>query len=353
MVQKVVAVNVAILLALAVIAELLFGNWIFGPHYGTMNIPRNSNRHFDTTNLYAGGGKTKYSRDEHGLRGPYDDLSQVDVLTLGGSTTNQLYLDDNDTWQAEMRRLFLAAGNPKTIVDASVDGQSTRGHIAVFDRWFPNVPDIKSRYVLAYVGINDVAVDDTAQWDQMESPEASRRFRYWIMNQSALYGLYRTIRGIIRSYDAKLIHESAPAPTPDRTEWQKYGPAAAAVPFLSSRERDLAAYEKRLMALVGKIRSFGARAILVTQPTAEFRIRDGWVWVVLAGDGQLRPNSYEVMANFNQVTMNVCRRLEAICIDLAGSLSFDDGDFYDRVHNTPNGAKKVGRFLFEALKDRI
>ena len=51
--------------------------------------------------------------------------------------------------------------------------------------------------------------------------------------------------------------------------------------------------------------------------------------------------------------MNVCREAGAICIDLASMIEFQDEDFYDRIHSTPAGTKKIGLFLFEKLKDKL
>jgi len=46
--------------------------------------------------------------------------------------------------------------------------------------------------------------------------------------------------------------------------------------------------------------------------------------------------------------MAVCRDLGSVCVDTA-ALEYDDGDFYDAVHNTPSGAAKLGRFLYREL----
>ncbi len=56
MIYRVVFTNLGILLVLLLIAELIFGNWLWGPNYGAMNIPRNVERYFDTSGLYKSGG---------------------------------------------------------------------------------------------------------------------------------------------------------------------------------------------------------------------------------------------------------------------------------------------------------
>ncbi|MEX2450971.1 MAG: hypothetical protein WD407_08970, partial [Rhodospirillales bacterium] len=73
--------------------EAIFGNWIFGPQYGFLNIPRNTTRHFDVSAVY-GGGRTQYTREKHGLRGDFRNPADIDMLVIGGSTTNELYIDD-------------------------------------------------------------------------------------------------------------------------------------------------------------------------------------------------------------------------------------------------------------------
>ena len=289
-----------------------------------------------------------YTRDGNGLRGAYADPSGIDVLTMGGSTTNQLYIDDKETWQARLADRFPRAGNPKVIVDASIDGQSTRGHIAVFERWFPLIPGLRARFVLAYVGINDMHVDDAAQWDAMESPDLSRRFRQVLLNYSAFYGLFQTARGVLRARQAKLIHGASPH---TGVPWVRAHAVDAADPRAAELASRLDAYRARLGVLMGKIRRFGARPVIVTQPLAGYRIRDGWVWGVRGKDGSVSAEGYHKITAFNQAAMTVCRAEGAVCIDLGRELLFGDGDFYDRLHNTPRGAAKIGRYLYEKLKD--
>jgi len=344
---EVLSINLAVLLIGALIAELAFGNWIFGPDYRALNIPRNTERVFNVENLYKGGGDVRYTRDEHGFRGPYDDVAAIDILTLGGSTTNQLYVDDNKTWQAVMRRLFADNGAPLAIVNAGVDGQSTRGHIAVFDRWFPQVDDLKSRYVLVYAAINDIGLEGAAKYDDMRSPDKVRQFSAWIKNKSAIYELYKTVKGMISARNAAVIHGSGVLEDVTWERWQRRDAPVNVGPEWTDR---LLAFEDRLRRLADRIRSFGAEPIFVTQPSAEYRL-DG-EWVLLPAGSSVEKN-VELLHSFNGVVLKTCKAVQAICIDVAGNVEFEDGDFYDRIHNTNMGAQKIGQYMFEALKARL
>ena len=194
--------NCAVLVACLIVVETLFGGWLSKSHYGFLNIPRNVDRVFDVGSLYSGGEAVRYRRDQHGLRGAYDRLDTIDVLTIGGSTTNQQYLDDDATWQAQLVRRFAAEGRSVEVVNAGIDGQSTIGHLVAFDKCFLAIPGLKPHYVLAYIGINDTAVKGREHYEAMEPRSRLRRLSRFLKNNSAFYNLYRILRGWLRAREA-------------------------------------------------------------------------------------------------------------------------------------------------------
>src|SRR5215470_3004079 len=66
---RVVAVDLAVLLGLAVMVELAFGEWIAPHPLGRLAIPRNVKRTISAAPLYPGGDEFVYQRDAYGLRG--------------------------------------------------------------------------------------------------------------------------------------------------------------------------------------------------------------------------------------------------------------------------------------------
>ena len=110
-------------------------------NYGSLIIPKDFQRRFDTANLYAGGGIIYYKRDGHGLRGVYDDPSKIDILAIGGSTTNERFIDEKHTWAAVLGQEFRRHGREVVVVNAGVDGHSTIGHLKNFEFWFSMIPD--------------------------------------------------------------------------------------------------------------------------------------------------------------------------------------------------------------------
>lgn len=347
---KVIGVNVILVLVVLVAAELIFGWWLFGPKFGILHIPRNEIRHFDVAGLYPGGTTVRYVRDEYGLRGPYEDPSRIDILTIGGSTTNERLLPEEETWTGVLRARFAAEGIPRTVVNAAVEGQSTVGHLRNFELWFPLIPNLRPRFVVAYIGVNDVVLEKAEYYDEMVSRDLMRRVRYFFLNNSALYHLYRTIRGIRRAQDAQLAHGGGFA---SGVEWvdapRQPAPEASAGEY---RER-LDAYAQRIRLLAQRIRAMGASPVFVTQPRGDHRIRAGRIQIPKMANADFALANYVAVALFNRALMDACRALDAVCIDVAGKVDFGDGDFYDLVHTTPAGSKKIGNHLFLGLRPHL
>lgn len=350
---RVVLINFGLVAAVVAVAELGFGSWLFGPSYGSLNLPRNAQRQFDVSALYDRAGPAIYTRDDHGLRGRYRDLSAIDILVVGGSTTNELFISDGETWTDRLADNFASAGRALSVVNAGVDGQSTVGHLRNFEVWFPHLEGLRPRYVLVYVGINDLAVPSAgkgSKFDAMQSPEWDRRLRHYVMNHSALYEMLRKIRGLLRAHAAKIVHARLEHAN---LKWVETPSAVEEVDPTSDMARRLEAYAGRLRELVRRIRALNAEAVLVTQQNAHFRRENGRTLVALGREDKPQVSAYQGMAAINRITMTVCHEMRAICIDLGAEIEFKPGEFYDNVHTTPTGSKRIADFLFERLKDRI
>jgi lysophospholipase L1-like esterase len=236
------------------------------------------------------------------------------------------------------------------VVNAAIAGHSTFGHIWSFNMWFPLIPNCHARYVLAFIGINDVAAINPNRYDLMKSGDWQRRLRYYFVNNSALYNLYRTIRGNIRARNAHLIHGGGEV---FDIKWIKARPQPNLETARHKIRERLEAYGERIKIFSKKIRGFGAQPIFITQPRNDYRIRNGKVFGKKKGDGTANVNSYINITLYNKELMKACAEVEAICIDLADGFSFANGDAYDHIHTTPKGSRKIGEAIYELLKPHI
>jgi hypothetical protein len=115
------------------------------------------------------------------------------------------------------------------------------------------------------------------------------------------------------------------------------------------------AYRHRLLTLGQRVRQLGARAICVTQPSRAYKKVGGSILgVARLGhyDGAVMNgvDYYHMIQHFHRTTLEACREMDGLAIDLANEVEWDDQDFYDFAHNTPRGAEKIGRALYAALR---
>jgi len=338
---RLIGINLGILLAGLVAIELIFGAWLSRDPLDHLALPRDVAVEVDASGLYPGGGPFPYRRDHWGLRGSGTDPARIEILTVGGSTTNQLYLPEAQTWQAVMADRLAAAGRPAVVGNAGIDGQSTIGHLVNFDSWFTNVPGLHPRLVVLYVGINDAALGGLSV-DSLSFSSVHK----WFRHNSALFRLGRTVQGAIEARRARLTHAAVDfehavwTDRPNTPDNRTAHPAA-----------DPAAYAARLRALVERVRAIGALPVLVTQSRGDYRRAADGTLLGLVGEDRLNGvDQGRLLAEINATTLVVCAETGAVCLDLAGELAFAPGDFYDHVHSTPQGAAKIGAWLAERLR---
>ncbi|MDA0998205.1 MAG: hypothetical protein O2944_08370, partial [Proteobacteria bacterium] len=248
---RLAAINAGVLAIGLLAAELIFGGWI-GENRGTLVIPRDFSRRFDVSGLYRRDQPLiEFHRDKYGLRGDYRDPSRIGILTVGGSTTNEIFISEGETWSDRLAAEFTAAGTPISVVNAGVDGQSTVGIQKNFELWFPTVLAMHADYVLAYVGINEHAVMESGYLNKQDHLLAQRRvFKQYLMNNSALYTLYRNIRGMIAARRAKLIHVQR---SYDGTQWIAADPQPDVAAYEAANADKLARYGETVTRLARAI----------------------------------------------------------------------------------------------------
>ena len=335
----VLAVNLGLLALLALAGELIFGPWLSSDPLDQVSVPRDVAVRVTAAGLYPGGGEFVYRRDHWGLRDSGAPPEAVTILTMGGSTTNQLYLPQDQTWQAALERAFAAHGRKVVVANAGMDGQSTIGTLTNLDSWIPFVPGLKPKIILVYVGINDTNITGPV----IDHLHYSSFHKRWV-ERSAIMRLVNTADGWLKARRAKLNHQPVDYAHAQWTDRPNLGEGAA-----PGGDSDPEHYRQRLELMIARIRALGALPVLVTQARGDSRVENGRVIGLAAAEGLNGLDEYRRLARYNAVTLEVCRAQGVPCLDLAGELTFADGDFYDHMHNTPKGAAKIGAWLYTKL----
>lgn len=356
--------NIGLTIALAIVAELIFGSWMRSPGLWELGIFRNVRWDYSVAHLYPRTERTTYIRDYYGLRGSGIN-SAATVLAVGGSTTDERFVDERETWTETLAGcLSDSTGIPLGVANAGIPGQTTRGHIVNFEYWFSQIPGLRPKVVIAYFGVNDPRIDERDDADNIRNfhesdlrPSRFRVLRDWASMNSALFKLYRTIRGNVKALRAGLNHSALPSgsiPASERLE-QAYGQVAGNRMGLDSSQHltmlaaygnahagQLAAFSRRLARLHAAIVAFGATPVFVTQAYSSYRLSDGEVSGALT-------EFIEIDA-YDRQTMEYCRVSGITCLDLARDVHFDAGDFYDQMHTTPSGSAKIGNYICGQLR---
>lgn len=348
---KILFINFMIFTTCMVILETVWRVIYSDDIHFSVNVLTDTQYQYDVSMLYPSENNIiAYSRDKYGFRGKYRRLKDIDIIAVGGSTTDQRYIDNTKEWTYVLANAPVIKELDITIVNAGVDGQSTYGHIKNFDLWFSKIDSLKPRYILFYVGVNDFYNDFGYLYD---SPNLKDSLTWrTIVKGSFVYYTYRLIKGMILTKAYGLGHEMHDIKSIQTTS----------IPLLEEKEyrplmkTRLDAYLKRLDILQTKTRELGAIPVFITQRRMNHWKKNNQIIGINEeySYGNIKYNGVDMHYMeklLNKVTMSICKdRNDIICIDLALELTFTRDDFYDFFHNTPSGAAKIGGYLSKKIK---
>ena len=334
------------------ISELLFGKWFTDNKSNNLCILQNVKLKFKTNTLYdSPSDYANYTRDKYGLRGNYKICDQINVLTVGGSTTDQRYIDDTLTWQYLLQDKFHSQKQQIIIGNAGIDGQTTFGHIKNFDWWFPYVPGLKPKYIFFYVGINDFMISHESEFDYLSTLEGRTNLPYLIKSNSLFYSIYNKLKmfyknratfSIVGHYRVDFALQ----------KWTKK-PINNIPDSLIQKYVNL--FEYRLKILIKKANKFNSLPIFITQPARTYKFVQDSLFGI--GDTLLFKNYlvngidyYNIISKYNKAIKNVCKQNNVLFVDVFSSNNWEDSDFYDYVHMNPKGTKKLAQLIFDGTK---
>ncbi len=318
------------------------------------NVLRNFEYHYKINNLYPSEQKiVKYKRNKFGLRDNCKDPSDIDILTIGDSVTDQRFVRDESTYQSVLEQLLSNHFGKKIYVsNAGIDGHSSYGYIRSFESWFPLIPNLKPKYVLLYFGIHDASFDRI--YRATDTDVKNQKLKEKIVRASYLF---KNIRSLIYYIRAKI------APKTREVGFRKivftakdYTQEALADNTIEQSKINAVAFQTRLELIIKYIKEMGATPIFVTLPqpyTKSFNgkkrglenIFDNISWSPNNGGlnydysaQQLNAIMHEVCGNDNVFDMS--------------SVEFKDEHFYDGLHTTDIGSEFFGKKIFEMMKQK-
>jgi len=357
---KVVCVNLLLIMGVLILAELIWGTWLNPNSWKSVCRYVLCDADLDSIHLINGmEARVRYTKDEFGLRGRRKPTGEIDILVVGGSTTDQRLVDDEHTWDHLLEERFLASGDDIDVVNAGIDGQSSRGHIWNFTNWFPLIEGFAPKYVLFYLGINDIPPQESAGTydNDLRDLSIKRKIKTWIKQRSISFEVYKLIKGMLaaekmnvgHSEDRRQLTYGEPFRL-DKNDWDFYQTT-----YLKGQ---LVPRLRRLAALTKKI---GAQPIFVTQRTARWLERDGFLFGLKGGNQA--PYVYQGKKfTFNYADIGYAERLISehilmfcqkeglACLNGYSEIHLDRNNTYDLVHTTANGSQEIAKAVYRFLR---
>ena len=340
-----------------IIFELLFSNLIFESEWRKANYI-NIIRDYKSTSKVRDQNNTEYlityTRDKYGLRGSCEYNGKVDILFMGGSTTDQRYISDDKTFQEFLQnKLSLKLDKEICIFNAGVDGHSTFGHVSSFDNWFNLIPKFKPKIFILYVGINDAAFRDSRTFEDLNNNQKLGLFEIIKFN-SVTFKTLKRIKYIIDSLISKNIYGDHLILWPkDIYKYTEKINTKNVDELIKINTED---FGLRFELLLNKINKYGSTIVCVTQPHFISRkINNEEVGIDIAF--QYRGKNYngldykKSLNSINSEMKRQCQKNNIFFIDIDRN-DFDFmQDFYDPVHMLPSGNDKLANILYKKIID--
>ena len=323
-------------------------------------------------------GDSQFATNGRGIRGRETSWrDRYRILTIGGSATECLYLDDTETWPSLLEQ-YLNEGLKSRVWVGNVgkSGFSTRNHILEVRSLLPQMPDLDA--IVLMVGINDLLFRLSRGVRWMYTPVDSWRydaihkktFDVFPMPEPPIYTFPETRRriGILKQrWRGEEQPEEQKGLGQDKTGaiyrvWRRNRQTS---PNRRSRLPDLdealKEYRENLNHIVDTAEEHDVRVVFVTQPTIwradlpqEVRSR---LWLGGVGQFQEMPDQpyytvevlAEVVSKYNGVLKDLAEERGVECIDLAAVVPKDTTVFYDDCHFNEGGARIVATALAEYL----
>jgi len=329
--------KIIIFLFLLILGEGVLGYWFSKENFG-IYMRKERNKNWETiSNFNNQQYKFFYKRNFYGFRGDEFNPNDVKIVFEGGSTGNQRFTPEEYTIVGLLNQKFKSDQIDLRIYNASTDGKSLRGMIYDFNHWFPKINNFKPEYIIFYLGIVDRALSDQRDermFDLHIQEKRIDRIKDYIKNNSFIYERYKTIAN-------KYFPKQTSGYFVDNDELYKdfkyvgYKQAKELNKDISNEDRVLIKqFEERLLVLKKILIKNNITPIFITQITFN-GIKDQKLFLI-----------NEKLKDFSKNNGFQLIKLDEI-------INMGLYDFYDEMHTTPNGSKKIADAIYPYLKKML
>ena len=354
--------NAFSLAVLLIIVELFLGEWksLAVRKNSSSLVPgliRDITLYYDARRIYESNDavKIKYVRDEHGYRSKEKKTAKKIFLTIGGSTTDQKYITEGETWQDYLDKVYPTYD----FVNGGIDGQSTYGHLVSIDTWHLNsLVDETVAAVIFYVGVNDQRLLE-GRLNAHDKPTFTLSSIKNYLDQYSFF--YPRLKKIYRSINAESKDDRGNVITlamhGGRDE--DFLDVRDGTRFSGGFSINYSSYKKLFSELISKTRkTFPDSSIIIIQQDVP-----GCMFTSKYSGIDIHP--------YKDSAVNICRRIASVYATQDEALNtppsidglvvlpmyleniLEKQDVYDFLHTNPIGSIKIGKYIEDSgiLKD--
>ena len=328
---KLILINFVIFICFILIIEAIFGYWFKDENFGIYMRKERRINWLTEVNINNQKYKFFYKRNFWGFRGEEFDPKDIKVIFQGGSTGNQRMHPEELTIVGQLNDLFKNEQIDLKIYNSSTDGKSTHGYINDFLHWFPKIPNLNPEYVIFFTGINDTFKTPERHWDYKVSDQRIDKIKDYIKNNSIFVDKYKIIKNKFFPRNI-LAYEPESNNLYENFRYTDFKKAKSENKKLNSQEKIIIEqFKKALSDLDNIIYKNKITPVFVTQ--VMFNGLDNRVLYRINNELKIfaKSNNYLIIPLDELVTMEV-------------------NDFYDPIHTTPQGSKKLATTLYPFLK---
>ncbi len=305
-------------------------------------------------------GTVEFTVNQLGLRGPQYAEADLKILCVGGSTTECLYVTDKLSWPWLLQeRLGEQLGNSVYVGNAGKSGHLSRHHEYLLSHY---EPARRFDLVLVLCGYNDLNTLVCADSYEERLPRiAEETLVSAARSDRAGYQRLALFRLALRSVEQKRVGVIAQDFKGNWYAREREGRRRALLQHsLDSPprhfDRALATYRANLERINEVCRRRGQTLAFITQPTLYRPDLSEELQQLLynhVGDTAYTAAALaHMMEAFNEAMLEVSRKHEIACLDLARSLPRDTSVFYDDCHFNIAGCRQVAERVAEFVATR-
>ena len=353
---KLVIYNTLVFVILIILSDLILGDWknFRKDQKNNASFPgliKNRNIKYDARLLYNSKQEVPitYKRDENGYRSKEINSKKQIILTIGGSTTDQRYITEGETWQD-----YLDDAMPKfDFVNGGIGGQSTYGHIAAIKSWhstFLKPSSVNS--IIFLIGINDMELlyGKLNQHDKDQSKLTA--IKSYIHQYSFIYPKFRklfysTINNFKSDEGINLAGHGQ--------DFVSFKNERDGIIFSANYKESYSFYKNLFIELINETKKYfpKSKIIIIQQQAAGCKFNSKYVGLDIhlyksLDEGKLCSQLASVYATQDEAirSFDKTKKLEILPMYLQNIIG--SNDVYDNIHTNSLGSKKIGEYIHKS-----